>query len=304
MMHLKGKRWLASALLALLPASASAQNPETGELSVVFPRNDTYAVVSPFPVVLGFHQSNALLYYATSIDWQLECANGTLFGLGHMYGDDEDWPSSVPYFYTNASYALGDQNEDGDSFPYWKGETDSCTLSWEFKFLVECEYEDDGSKLIKTGYYPTQTGSVNFTLAIDGTLPHDAISDYEGCPEAGIAVRIEDKDDSCAIVDGDGLVDTKPCDLDVAAAASSLADKVATATTTLTELTSTTEPASTTTTSDSAAETTGSGDGNGENSNGGSGSGGDGEGLGIKATMSAGLMAASVVGSWIWVYLW
>ena len=253
---------------ASLPSRGLAQNdelidfPATGELTVVFPRNETYAVEAPFPVILGFYNAPVFMSYPTQVYWNIRCTYGTLHGTGYLDGERSVAPPSDPWFYINATDTLArvrEGEEDGPpgsrrgQFQNWRfNDIDICTLEWELLYYTTCERLDDGSLLIKGGDFPKRKGNVTFTLEPGATRPRDAIENYEGCALAGTAVRIAQNHTGCADIGDDGAPKPKPCDLDVEGAASSLAAAVVTPTTSMTEL-----PVTTTTTT--ASSSTGSG---------------------------------------------
>jgi hypothetical protein len=251
--------------------------PATGEFDVVFPRNDTYAVEAPFPIIFGFQNAPVLLSFPTQINWELTCGLGTLFGMNEFQGERSLPPPSDPYFYINASRALM-KAEEGDQFKYFRQDQDTCVLTWELFYYTTCERESDGSLKIMGGYFPKRTGNITFTLRPGAKTPREAIANYDGCAVAGTAVKLQSNETGCAHIAEDAAPKPKPCELDVKGVASSLAAAVVKPTTSLTALPSTTtETGSSRTGLGSASEptTTGGtsrGSGNGD---GGSSSSGD-----------------------------
>ncbi|KAM5342111.1 hypothetical protein ACJ41O_015142 [Fusarium nematophilum] len=199
--------------------------PATGELAVVFPRNETYTVEAPFPVIFGFHNAPVLLSFPTILYWELSCGRGTLFGIGRFEGQRAIAPPSDPYFFLNASDTLTKADE-GDQFEYFRGETDSCTLEWEFKYYTTCKRLPDGGLRIMGGYFGERKGNVTFTLRPGAKSPRHAIANYEGCAVAGTAVKVASNETGCAQIAEDAAPKPKPCDLDVEGTASSLAKAV------------------------------------------------------------------------------
>jgi len=296
-MHTTYQRILAGVLAAAsLPSSVGAQSdalidfPATGELTVVFPRNETYAVEAPFPVIFGFHNAPVLLSFPTQISWNIDCAFGTFFATGYIDGERTVSPPADPWFYINATDTLANPARDGEEdglpgskrgqFQYWRSnQLDSCVLEWTLLYYTTCERLDDGSLLIKGGHFPKRTGNVTFTLEPGAIRPRDAIKSYKGCAEAGTAVRIDKNLTGCADIGADAAPEPKPCDLDVEGVASSLAAAVVTPTTSMTELPVTTTTAITTGTTTTAggsdeATPTGSASGDAEQSAGGNNDGG------------------------------
>lgn len=304
---------LASATAAL--AQDQLDFPVNGELDVVFPRNGTYAVEAPFPIVLGFQNSPALMSFATKLYWTVTCSRFTLHGTGYLDGERFIAPPADPWYYINATDTLQqvrDGEEDGPpgskkgQFGYWLNyDVDSCVLAWEFLYFTTCKRLSDGALEISGGKFPRQMGNVTFTIAPNGTRPRDAIRAYKGCPMPGFAVTVNKNHTGCADVDNEVLPEPQPCLLDVEAVASSLAEAVVTPTTSVTDM----PTATTATTTGSPASTTGSGEsgpastegpGSGADGGGGSGNGDDGSqaGPGLAAGSASGivaLLAAAVV---------
>ncbi|KAJ6439171.1 swirm [Purpureocillium lavendulum] len=121
------------AMAVLAQAADQVRFPATGDISIVFPRNRTYGVAAPFPIILGLRNSPVLLSFSTELYWAVDCTNRTLFGRGQLKGDNELPPLADPFFYINATDALADKYGDGNSFPSWRdGDKDECALAWEF----------------------------------------------------------------------------------------------------------------------------------------------------------------------------
>ncbi|KAI8713363.1 hypothetical protein NCS52_01280600 [Fusarium sp. LHS14.1] len=245
--------------------------PATGEFDVVFPRNDTYAVEAPFPVIFGLQNAPVMLSFPTQINWEVTCDFGTLFGINRFQGERSIAPPSDPYFYINSSRALV-KAEEGDQFKYFRSDHDTCVLTWELFYYAICEREPDGTLKIMGGYFPKRTGNVTFTLRPGAKSPREAIAKYDGCAVAGTAVKVQSNETGCAHIAEDAAPKPKPCELDVKGVASSLAAAVVKPSTSLTALPSTTtEAGSSRTGLGSASEPTTTG-----GTSGGSGSGDEG----------------------------
>lgn len=290
-----------AALVGFAIAKDQVSFPTTGEFDVVFPRNDTYAVEAPFPVIFGFQNAPVLLSYPTQVSWELTCGLGTLFGIGSFEGERSVAPPSDPYFYINSSRALA-KAEEGDQFEYFRRDHDACVLTWELFYYTTCKREADGSLKIMGGYFPKRTGNVTFTLRPGAKTPREAIANYDGCAVAGTAVKLESNLTGCAQIAQDAAPKPRPCELDVESVASSLAAAVVKPTTSLTALPSTTtEAGSSRTGLGSASEPTTTG---GASGGGGSSSSDDDGGnlatqrftlSGGKLTLALAVVAAAVV---------
>ncbi|KAJ4263114.1 hypothetical protein NW762_006735 [Fusarium torreyae] len=261
--------------LGLVAALASASDedvisfPAIGEVDVVFPRDDTYAVEAPFPVIFGLQNAPALTTFSGTLNWELNCAY-TLSGIGRLYLDF--LPSTEPYYFLNTSQAIADADE-GDQFQYWRGEEDSCTLKWDFRWTTICEPRSDGSVLLKNNMFQ-RAGNVSFTLRPGAKTAREAILDYDGCAIGGTAVKLERNHTvGCPILAKDASPKPKPCELDVKKARSSLAAAIVKPTTSLTELPSKTTDVGVRTTgtaTDGASDSAGTGETSEDRSGGGS----------------------------------
>lgn len=248
----KLRSFFGAALVALTPVlGAELKLPASGEMSIVFPRNETYAVVSPFPIVFGYRNAPAILSYDSQLRWNVDCVNHTLYGSSTVNGYDNAVIPSEPYFVLNSTKTLYEsspdylKNKDGP-FGSFRGNSDRCTLTWTFFYWTVCRKLPNGGTLIQSGVGRKQ-GNVTFTIQPGATLPHDAIAKYEGCPVGGLAETIK-SESSTFCPDTDKSPDLAPCELDVKPAASSIASAVMPATTTFTgRPTSTSAPASTST---------------------------------------------------------
>ncbi|CAG7566597.1 unnamed protein product [Fusarium equiseti] len=237
--------------------------PAIGEVDVVFPRNDTYAVEAPFPVIFGLQNAPVLTTFSGTLNWELNCRY-TLFGIGRLYLDF--MPDSEPYYFLNTSDAKADPDE--DQFQYWREEEDSCILKWDFRWTTVCEPGSDGSVLLKNNQFE-RSGNVTFKLRPGAKTARKAISEYDDCPIGGTAIKLERNHTvGCPILAEDASPKPKPCDLDVKKARSSLAEAVAKPTTSLTEIPSkTTDTGVVTGTNSGTAPTdTGVSTGDGEDS--------------------------------------
>lgn len=266
----------ASALLAVAqvacasPGDPAAADPQIGEVSIVFPQNDTYAVVSPFPVIFGYQNAPALLSYNSELRWNIECKQGALFGSDSISGHKYAEVPSGDYYILNSTETLQDSlpdNRKDPEGPYgrWLGEESPCVLTWEFFYWTICTRQPNDATLIQSGV-GKRKGEVRFTLRPGAKLPKDAIADYQGCAVKGTIEKITNSSTACP----DLLTqpEAQPCKLDVKVAASSLAAAAVSPTTsftgksTSTQGTSTTEPTSGS--SSSNPQSSGSGKGNGD----------------------------------------
>lgn len=221
---------LLSALAVLL---VGAVNPPI-EIDVVFPRNDTYAVIEPFPLVFALR--NIPARFPMDFLWTVTCQYATFSGTNNIDGLYLQQGHVEPLYVFNSTKFWYDGSVDYKQNKYgplgdWEGDKDTCTLSWKYG-AATCQLLSDGIGMITVP--PDLPGNMTFYLHPGGKLPHDAMSAYDGCPIAG-AAYVDNSTGICA----DAYVvtsDVNPCALDVKAVASSLAAALPAPTTTVTAL--------------------------------------------------------------------
>lgn len=246
---------LAGAQFACASPDDDGFGPQVGEVSIVFPQNDTYAVVSPFPVIFGYQNAPALLSYNSELKWSVECAQGSLYGTDTINGYKYAEVPSGEYYVLNSTRTLQDGLPSGSKDPkgpyaHFYGTEDACSLSWQFFYWTVCSKQPNDATLIQSGV-GKRTGKIYFTLRPGAKLPNDAIRDYQGCASRATAEQVANSSIACP-----NLLtqpEAQPCNLDVKAAASSLA---AAAVSPTTSFTGTSTPTSTAT---STAKTTSTG---------------------------------------------
>ncbi|TQW02375.1 hypothetical protein IF2G_10178 [Cordyceps javanica] len=249
-------------------SSGDDESGQVGEMSIVFPQNDTYAVVSPFPVIFGYQNAPALLSYNSELSWSVQCAQGSLYGSdtvnGYKYAQV---PSGGAYYILNSTTTLQDALPGGSKDPAgpygrWHGEEDACSLSWEFHYWTVCSKRPDGATLIQSGV-GKRSGKMYFTTRPGARLPRDAIRDYQGCALKGTAEKVANSSTACPNLLAQP--EAQPCNLDVKAAASSLAGAAVSPTTSFagTPTSSTATSTAKTTSSSGPVGTAGSGSSNG-----------------------------------------
>ncbi|ATY66224.1 hypothetical protein A9K55_001181 [Cordyceps militaris] len=234
-------------------------NDQVGEMSIVFPQNDTYAVVSPFPVIFGYQNAPALLSYNSELSWSVQCAQGSLYGSDTINGYKYAEVPSGAYYILNSTKTLQDALPSGSkdpkgSYGSWRGAEDACALSWAFHYWTVCSKQPDDATLIQSGV-GKRTGKMYFTVRPGAKLPRDAIREYQGCALKGTAEKVANTSIACP-----NLLtqpEAQPCNLDVKAAASSLAGAAVSPTTSFTGTSTSSIVGATTTLSSSGSSGTG-----------------------------------------------
>lgn len=259
---------LGVALFACASLGDDAFSPQVGEMSIVFPQNDTYAVVSPFPVIFGYQNAAALLSYDSELRWSIECGKGSLYASDTINGYDYAQVPAGDYYVFNSSKTLQEALPSGSQDPKgpygrWYGTEDECTLSWKFFYWTVCTKQPNGATLIQAGV-GTRSGKVYFKTRPGAQTPKDAIANYQGCASKGTIEKVTNSSTSCP--DLLAQPDAQPCKLAVKAVASSLAAAAVSPTTTFLGVSTSTQ-ATTTSKSTSTSSATPSGTGGGSSSN-------------------------------------
>lgn len=248
-------------------AMAAPQFPMEGDMSIVFPQNDTYGVTSPFPVVFAFRNAPALLSWDSQLQWDIECEHGNLYGTGQISGHDGATLPSEPFFAVNTSTPIWERVEGSTSTWFFLDGVDHCTFKWNFGFSSTCHTFPNGTTELRLGDALSK-GEFGFTLKLGGNAPIDVLSNYKGCPGKGASRKVVSAE-ICPELEPPK--DPEPCSVDVKSAMSTFISNIPTATTTFLGSTSST---STSKTKESSAPTeTGEGGGSDEGSGGGEGSG-------------------------------
>ncbi|KAF1734626.1 hypothetical protein CRV24_006168 [Beauveria bassiana] len=114
-------------------------------MSIVFPQNDTYAAVSPFPVIFGYQNARASLSYNSELSWSDSVR--PRFAVRRRHHQRIQVCRGVPsgeHCILNSTKTLQDALPDGSSKdpkgPYgnWRGAEDTCSLTWEFHYWTVC----------------------------------------------------------------------------------------------------------------------------------------------------------------------
>jgi hypothetical protein len=252
--------------LATSVCALDIQNWEKFEVDLVFPRNETYSPVSPFPVVFAFQNANVYTLYDGGFDWDISCDNAfysrTTSDLSDP-GDNNFTAPSDPYFFVSSAPNSSNPVLDPDD-TWLESNVINCTLTWSFGFWTNCS--DYGFELVFGG--PSLGligGNISFSVTPGGKLPLDALRNYTECPIPGGTLLVRDATTEIHCVELPNISQFPspgPCAVKfTGAAASSVISQIGTPTATFSPMpkTSTT---STTSTSTAVPTTTGSSPGN------------------------------------------
>jgi hypothetical protein len=127
--------------LHLFSSSTEAQDddrslPANVEVDLIFPRNDTYKPIFPFPIVFVIRGGRATLEHGLHVWWSAEYASRTLYttapSSGYLSGkDDQIYGSTEPIYYLiQESQAVVNS-----TFPHWR-------LDWGVTINQNCTFAE------------------------------------------------------------------------------------------------------------------------------------------------------------------
>ncbi|KAE8141323.1 hypothetical protein BDV38DRAFT_296836 [Aspergillus pseudotamarii] len=131
---------LFSCFILLNPSLAQEwpYTPQTIELDLVFPRNDTYAPIDYFPLILGLQNAKAAWPQGIMIDWKLEQLDTD------MRMEEGYFPPHEPQYYLGGSYNTRNEPP-SDPFIYFhfpfnlrNFTSGHWRYSWRFGFAQNC----------------------------------------------------------------------------------------------------------------------------------------------------------------------
>jgi hypothetical protein len=169
------------AAFATSTAAAQISLPANIEIDVVFPRQgETYAPVSPFPVVFAIQNAAVAWSFGFQFEWNIYTEQGTFVDNGYFFTDaytNPLVPPADPYLVINKSVEL----------PYYSN--NALTLEWEFDFHGNCTLDANGSDYTFQGVPFNAQGSFNFSTAYGGKAV-DVLAGGQ-CPALGSIVPVQ-----------------------------------------------------------------------------------------------------------------
>ena len=198
-------------LAAFATRAAQISLPANVEIDVVFPRQgETYAPVSPFPVVFAIQNATVAWSFGFSFDWNIETERGSLVDTGIMVitsdAADPPVPPADPYLLINKSIEL----------PLYPN--NALTLAWQFNFFGNCTGYTDGGYTFQTVPFNAQ-GSFNFSTAYGGKAV-DVLAEGQ-CPALGSIVPVQTSVAANCPQIGDSGIQPSPCAFTIDAAVAS-----------------------------------------------------------------------------------
>ena len=165
-------------------ASVDVQYPQTVEIDLVFPRNDTYPPFWPFPIIFAVRNAAAawpfdfqLIYEVQVFDKKENRFTGMPGGMknfGHFPNaantNDRDYPAGLdePLLIMNASVA-------------WANMTDTYGfVNWDIGFVYNCSEDVPLEESVSPVLKPIFGNYLYFTLSGDAPVPD--FSALKGCP--------------------------------------------------------------------------------------------------------------------------
>lgn len=165
---------------AICASSSEVPLNTTVEIDLVFPQNDTYTLVDPFPIIFIIQQAPLAYGFGFTFSWNIT-------GIGsykEVYNDQGNvfsfWEHQTPpdpYIVLNST--LSQDTIPADQFALPAGQW---TLAWSYS-SGECLPEGDDTVDITNGAWG---GSIDFTTVYEGN--GGASPDLTGCPIVALEV--------------------------------------------------------------------------------------------------------------------
>jgi hypothetical protein len=198
--------------LAAFAATSQVSLPANIEIDVIFPRQgETYAPVSPFPVVFAIQNAAVAWSFGFQFEWLIHTEQGIAdVGTLDISSDDPAnplVPPADPYLLINKSIEL----------PFYPN--DAHTLSWQFGFFGNCTEDADGSDYTFQGVPFNAQGSFNFSTAYGGKAV-DVLAGGQ-CPALGSIVPVQSSIGANCPHIADSGIQPSPCAFTIDAAVAS-----------------------------------------------------------------------------------
>lgn len=142
--------------------------PRLVEVDLIFPRNDTYRPVFPFPLVVAVRGAAAALKHGLLVQLFVGTSTRSMDLSGSLEPKDFlELPSADPYY-----WILLDWHIINSTSPHWR-------FDWSLSLDPNCTATPD--KPMAQNNYTSLDGSVYFTIDKQGKLP-DIVPSVDSCP--------------------------------------------------------------------------------------------------------------------------
>ncbi|KAE8149793.1 hypothetical protein BDV25DRAFT_122070 [Aspergillus avenaceus] len=174
------------ALLTFRCADADPYTPQTIELDLVFPRNDTYTRSANFPIIMGLQNAQVAWPQGVLWDWKLERLDEESLPLHGTFP-----PRS--YYFDNQLYTRGEAPSDPFFHYHFPADLQDVLYgqwrySWRFGFWQNCSFVGAYSRN-NFRYQPHQ--EIIFSIGSSGR-PLDLQDVMQQCPGVPVALEITD----------------------------------------------------------------------------------------------------------------
>lgn len=218
--------WLFWVLACVLPIQAQTitKFPANIEIDIIFPRNETYAAVAPFPIVFAIQNAKAAWDFGFHFDWELSNESG-LQDSGGLFAENTTQFPSDPYIFINYTLGLEDWGSSAADLRSWN-------LSWTFSFYGNCTDTADSWEL-QTGV-TNSAGTMQFSSVAGGASPDilAAANTSGGCALFGSIVPVQANLTNCPHI-GDTGIGQNPCGVKIDESVASMISASVTPTTTV-----------------------------------------------------------------------
>lgn len=152
--------------------------PRLLEVDVVFPRNDTYRPIFPFPIVVAVRGAPATVHHGLDVLLDLGPVGMAGRPVGRLDLEPDDLVMATdPYYIIDEDIHLINSTS-----PHWQ-------LHWRFLLDPNCTATPDDPTAQNN--YTEFEGSIHFTLGDEGKLP-DIVSSDNSCPAPIASFNVTD----------------------------------------------------------------------------------------------------------------
>jgi hypothetical protein len=205
-------------VLQLAAFATSAATPQVSlpaniEIDVIFPRQgETYAPVSPFPVVFAIQNAAVAWSFGFAFEWLIHTEQGILADIGTL--DISSDAAVNPLVPPADPYLLINQSVELSYYP-----NNALTLGWQFTFFGNCTENADGSAYTLQDVPFNAQGRFNFSTAYGGKAV-DVLAGGQ-CPALGSIVPVQSSMGANCPHIADSGIQPSPCAFTIDAAVAS-----------------------------------------------------------------------------------
>jgi hypothetical protein len=205
---------------AIYAASSGTPINKNVEIDLVFPQNDTYSLIAPFPIIFIIQGATLAYRFGFTFEWNITGRGASRYvytDMGDIYSFYEHQTPPDPYIIVNST--LSQDPIAADQFQLPAGEW---TLGWTYS-CQECEPSGVNNLNIQTGSWSGTIDFATVAAASGGTAP-----DLTICPLVALQIPYVANWTTCPQIGEPTSSSTSACDMKLSEAqASSVSAEVA-----------------------------------------------------------------------------